>query len=261
VSCQSLLEHVTPHLISVIPLSRAVRYTLADPCQRASTLADTLSATGTGGTVKICTVFVITLLAFSAAANAAVFRFDTDPFQGSTALTTPGRQVVGGEASIAFNIATDVFSLESTVFGTGSQLQFANGLVGNLPTSNVNTVVLQTFDNDNNTATPFAAGNAADLIADRLASGGPGFFIYFNQGLDLPRLVFSTNLNDPTADLKILFRMTNLNGQAGRDAFPQFTAANFQITTVPEPSTMFMIMSAGVFAACRFASRRRRTRV
>jgi hypothetical protein len=162
---------------------------------------------------------------------------------------------VGGEASIVFNIATDVFSLESTVFGVGNQVQFANGLVGSLPASNVNTVVLQTFDNDNNPATPFAAGNAADLIAGQLVSGGPGFFIYFNQGLDLPRLVFSTNLNDPTADLKILFRMTNLTGQAGRDAFPSFTQANFQITTVPEPSAALLLL--GGLAALAFPIRRK----
>ena len=33
---------------------------------------------------------------------------------------------------------------------------------------------------------------------------GPGFFIYFNSGLDLPRLVYSTDLSDNTADLKVL---------------------------------------------------------
>ena len=84
------------------------------------------------------------------------------------------------------------------------------------------------------------------MIANRITTAGPGFFIYFNQGLDLPRLVFSTDLNDPTADLKILFRMTNLTGQGGRDAMPTFTASNFEFTTVPEPSSV-LIMTAGAF--------------
>jgi hypothetical protein len=176
-------------------------------------------------------------------ANATTFRFDTDPFAGSDALTTPGRQVVGGETSINFNIASDIFSLESTVFNAVNQVLFANNVVGSLPTSGVNIVVLQTFDNDNDPTTPFGAGNAANLIAARITSPGAGFFIYFNSGLDLPRLVYSTDLDDNTADLKILFRMTNLSGQSGRDAIPTFTESNFEITTVPVPSTMLLLGS------------------
>lgn len=178
-------------------------------------------------------------------ADATTFRFDTDPFAGSTALTTPGRQVVGGETFIDFNIASDIFSLESTVFSAGNQVLFANNVVGSLPTSGVNIIVLQTFDNDNNPATPFGAGNAANLIADQITSPGAGFFIYFNSGLDLPRLVYSTDLSDNTADLKILFRMTNLTGQGGRDAIPTFNESNFEITNgstpVPEPATMLLL--------------------
>jgi hypothetical protein len=199
----------------------------------------------------------IALLTF-AAANASVFRFDTDPFAGSAALTTPGRQVVAGEAFINFNIATDLFSLESTVFNAGNQVHFVNSTAGSLPTGGINVVVLQTFDNDNNPATPFAAGNAADLIAAQITTPGAGFFIYFNQGLDLPRLVYSTDLNDNTADLKILFRMTNLTGQAGRDAIPSFSAANFELTTTtPEPGTVVTLVSAGLLLA-GYRLRRRR---
>ena len=196
------------------------------------------------------------LLTLSAAASATTFTFNTDPFAGSDALTTPGRQIVGGEAFITFNIATDVYALGQRVFGVGNQVLFANDVAGNLPTSGVNVIVLQSFDNDNNPATPFAAGTAANLIADQITSPGPGFFIYFNQGLDLPRLVFSTDLNDNTADLKILFRMTNLTGQGGRDAIPTFTAANFAII-VPEPSTL-LLLAAGVLGACGHALRRKR---
>lgn len=208
-------------------------------------------------TIFCCIGF--SLLILCSTATAATFRFDTDPFAGSTALTTPGRQVVGGEASISFSIPTDIFSLESTVFGVGGAVNFVNDLAPNLPTGGVNVIVLQTFDNDANPATPFAAGNAATLIANQITTAGPGFFIYFNQGLDLPRLVYSTDLNDSTADLKILFRMTNLTGQAGRDAFPTFSAANFDITTTPEPSNL-LTTAMGISSVCWFFLRRKRAR-
>jgi hypothetical protein len=193
----------------------------------------------------LCTVLIV-VGAFSIV-NATSFRFDTDPFEGSTALTDPGRQIVGGEAFINFDIASDIFSLESTVFNAGNQVFFANDVVGNLPTSGKNVIVLQTFDNDNDPLTIFGAGNAADLIADQITSEGAGFFIYFNQGLDLPRLVFSTDLDDNTADLKVLFRMENLTGLGGRDAIPTFTESNFEITTnpVPEPAT-FLLFGTGL---------------
>ena len=185
---------------------------------------------------------------------ASVRRF---PFAGSTALTAPGRQIVGGEDFISFSIATDVFALDRNVFGVGNQVLFANDVVGNLPSTDVNVIVLQTLDNDNDPATPFAAGTAANLIADQITQSGPGFFIYFNQGLDLPRLVYSTDLSDNTADLKILFRMVNLSGQGGRDALPTFTAANFAL--VPEPSS-YLLMMVGVLLAGGYTLRRGRAR-
>jgi hypothetical protein len=196
--------------------------------------------------ISVLTTVLIVVGTFSIV-NATSFRFDTDPFEGSTALTDPGRQIVGGEAFINFDIASDIFSLESTVFNAGNQVFFANDVVGNLPTSGKNVIVLQTFDNDNDPLTIFGAGNAADLIADQITSEGAGFFIYFNQGLDLPRLVFSTDLDDNTADLKVLFRMENLTGLGGRDAIPTFTESNFEITTnpVPEPAT-FLLFGTGL---------------
>jgi len=203
----------------------------------------------------------IVLLALCSTASAATFRFDTDPFAGSNALTEPGRQVVGGETFIDFSIPMDIFSLESTVFGVSSPVSFVNDVASALPSGGVNTIVLQTFDNDDDPTTPFGAGNAANLIAGQITIPGPGFFIYFNQGLDVPRLVFSTDLSDNTADLKILFRMVNLSGQAGRDAMPTFTADNFVITTIPEPSSLTLMSAAGLIGACCWFVRRRRPRV
>lgn len=201
----------------------------------------------------------VAVLMLNAKANAAPILFDTDPFAGSTALTTPGRQIVANELFTVFDIATDVFTFDASVFGITS-IDFANDVVGNLPTSGVNTVVLRTFDNDNDPMTPFGAGNAANLIADRLTTPAPGVFVYFNQGLDLARLVFSTDLNDNTSDLKVLARLTNLTGQAGRDSFPQFSEANFAISQVPEPSTLSLLIAAGGLLAARSRFRPARSR-
>jgi len=188
---------------------------------------------------------------FGAGANATVFSFQSDPFAGSTALTTPGRQIVGGEPSISFSPATDVFAFDPAIFAVGSQIVFANDLVGNLPTGGLNVVVLETFDNDTDATTPFGAGNAANLIADQITTSGAGFFVYFNSALNLPRLVYSTDLSDNTADLKILTRMTNLVGQSG--ALQDFTAANFEL--IPEPRGVFLLIAA---AGALWAITRRR---
>ena len=191
---------------------------------------------------RLCLLAVAALL--SATAHAAVFSFNTDPFAGSTALTTPGRQVVGGEDFITFSTANDMFSFNPAVFAIGNSLQFASGLAANLPASGVNVIALLSFDDDANAATGFGAGNAANLIATQTTSPGAGFFIYFNSGLDLARLVYSTDLNDNTADLKIVARMTNLSGQAGRTAMSTFSAANFQVNNVPDSGSALMLMLA-----------------
>lgn len=190
------------------------------------------------------------LAATCSTAHATTFTFDQDPFAGTNVRNTPGRQIVGGEDFISFSILQDVFSLDSKAFGTGSSVNFVNATAPNIPIADVNIVVLESFDNDNNPLTPFGAGNVADLIASRIPTPGPGFFVYFNQGLDLPRLVYSTDLSDNTADLKILARMLNLNGQSGRNALPTFSAANFVVTTgAPEPSTISMFGAFGLIGA------------
>lgn len=195
------------------------------------------------------------LLSLAGAAGATTVSFVTDPFAGSDALTTPGRQIVGGEDFLSFDVASDVFAFEPSVFGAGSEILFASGLVGDLPTSGVNVVVLLTTDDDNDPGTPFAAGTAANLIAAQITAPGPGFFVYFNSGLDLPRLVYSVDLSDPTADLKVLARMTNLAGQPG--ALATFTAANFAM--IPEPSSLLLVALPGALAAGGYRRARRRT--
>jgi len=202
---------------------------------------------------------VAVLVAITATARASVTQFNTDPFAGTTVLTAPGRQIVGGELFTTFDIATDVFSFDPSVFGIGDTIHFANGLAGNLPTTGLNVVVLQSFDNDANPGTPFGAGNAANLIADQITSPGPGFFIYFNSGLDLARLVYSTDLSDDTADLKVMARFLNLTGQAGRDAIPTITEANFEVATAPDAGNTLGLLSTAcgalMVAGCTFSRR------
>lgn len=197
------------------------------------------------------------LLTLCSTTYATTFQFDTDPFAGTNVLNTAGRQIVGNEVSINFSIPSDTFSLEASVFGVAGPVNFVNATAPLLPATGVNVVVLQSFDDDANPLTPFGAGNAANLIADKITSPGAGFFIYFNQGLDLPRLVYSTDLSDNSADLKILARMLNLNGDAGRNAVPTFSEANFAISTAaPEPSSFFVILAVGLAAGCYLVRRR-----
>jgi PEP-CTERM motif len=192
-------------------------------------------------------VLVSLLALHTTSAGAAIIPFTTDPFTGSDALTTPGRQIVGGELFTDFDVSTDVFAFDASVFGIGS-ISFANSLVANLPTTGLNVIVLQDLDNDSNAATPFAAGSAANLIAAQITSPGAGFFIYFNQGLNVPRLVYSTDLSDNTADLKVLARLTNLPS----GALPTFTSANFAILQVPEPSSLALLgLGLGSLVALR----------
>jgi hypothetical protein len=96
------------------------------------------------------------LLALCPAALATTFTFNTDPFAGTNVYNTPGRQLVGGEDFLSFSIANDIFSLDSTTFGVGTSVHFVDSTTANIPTSGVNVVVLQDFDNDANPLTPLA---------------------------------------------------------------------------------------------------------
>lgn len=199
-------------------------------------------------------------LVFAASAHANTIKFDTPPFDGTTVLSAPGRQIVGGEFFVNFDIATDSFAFSSAAFGMSGPVNFANDLATNLPAGHINVLVLRDIDNDNNPLTPFGAGNAADLIAAHVTTHGAGFFIYFNQSLDIPRLAYSTDLASSSSDVKILARILNLNGQRGRDAMASFTKDNFtftgQVASVPEPAILWIFVPG--LALVGFASRRRR---
>jgi hypothetical protein len=201
--------------------------------------------------------------ALAGAARADVFSFDQDPFAGTTVLTTAGRQVVqngfqGGVFELTipdFDLANDRIRIDSRVFGVDRPLTGFVGFAADLPDQAFDFIVLRNLDGDPNTAgNQMNAGLAANLIADRLSTSAPGFFFYFNSFLNLPRLVYSTDLGSPTADLRVLARFQNLGGQAGIDALaaggPHLTAG------VPEPAA-WALMIAG-FGLLGGAVRRRR---
>ncbi len=157
--------------------------------------------------------------------------FDTPPFTNSTALTTPGRQVFSGlEKTLpSFDAGTDSFAFDAAAFGLPRYLSVVNATSAGIPAGGANVIVLRETDDDNNPATPFGAGNAATLIASRVATDGPGFFIYHNSSLNVNRLVFSSNLNDPAADLSVLARIASPTGQAAIDALAGFRSGNFLV--------------------------------
>lgn len=186
---------------------------------------------------------LLLLAASAVVAPAAEIVFNTDPFAGTTALTTPGRQVIGNELFLpTFDVNADRFAVDRNIFGIAN-LNFFSGQAGAIPTSGFNLIILQTTDNDANPATPFGAGNAANLIASQITADGPGSFIYHNSGLGLNRLVFSTNLNDATADLKILARMLAPSGNDAIAALGTFGAEDF--AAVPEPATVQLVAAGG----------------
>jgi hypothetical protein len=182
------------------------------------------------------------------AARADTFLFDDDPFAGTTVLTTPGRQVVGGEPSLDYDPDADEIVVDPGVFGIDNEIRLFNGFAALMPDMPFNFVILRTLDADGDSGNGVLlnAGLAADLIAGRLSTDGAGFFVYFNSGLNLPRLVYSTNLSDPTADLKILARFTNLVGDT--DSLENFR--NVSVAVVPEPAAWaLMILGFGAAGA------------
>lgn len=200
------------------------------------------------------TLILISLAASTlAAANAtaSTVAFSSDPFAGSTALTTPGRQVVGANERFlaSFDTYADQFVVDNTFLNIGTSVAFSNNFAANLATGGLNVIVLRDTDNDANPSTAFNAGTAANLIAARISTPGPGLFIYWNSGLSVNRLVYSTNLDDNTADLAILARITSPTGAAAIAELAAFNSGNFAI--VPAPASAAFLALGGLAMARR----------
>ena len=165
-------------------------------------------------------------------AGADVFSYAGDPFAGQD-VSAPERQIIGDdEDSITdFNFNEDTYRLNATDFDITGDVNFV-GLDANaedaLIAPGTNVVVLLNSDDDGNLNTAFQAGNAADQIAEITSEDGAGFFIYSNSGLEVNRLVYSSNLNDANADLKVISRQTDLTGADAIAALDDFSADNFE---------------------------------
>ncbi len=178
-----------------------------------------------------------------------VFAFSGDPFDGAD-VSAADRQIIGNEDTIEdFNFAEDTYQFNAGDFGITGDVSFA-AVDANDPNAQIpagaNVIVLLNSDNDADPGTPFLAGTAAGQIANLVDQPGPGIFVYFNSNLQLNRVVYSSDLSDPTADLSILSRQTDLTGQDAIDALASFSADNFQFVNVQDaPAVTFNEASDG----------------
>lgn len=169
-------------------------------------------------------------------AGADAFVFAGDPFDGVATDPTDGvRQVVGNEDSITdFQQGRDRFELDAEDFAISDTLVFQS-LDANADGADVdpgaNVIVLRNANNGdvdgNGDPLPFNAVQAAEQIAALTEDAGAGFFVYFNTGLGVNRLVYSTDLSDADADLKIVARLTDVEDQDAIDALAGFSADDF----------------------------------
>ncbi|MEO0449271.1 MAG: CHRD domain-containing protein [Pseudomonadota bacterium] len=134
----------------------------------------------------------------------------------------------------------DAYSLNAADFGVEGDVSFQSldaNAEGASIAAGTNVIVLLNSDNDDNPDTPFLAGTAAAQIAELTESDGAGFFVYWNSNLGVNRLVYSTNLNDASADLRIVARQSDLEGQDAIDALSSFSAENFVFDSDPGTAT------------------------
>ena len=165
--------------------------------------------------------------------GADVLIYNGDPFEGAD-VSAEGRQIVGGEDTITdFDFDSDAYQFNAADFGLEPEVSFvsldANAEGAEIP-AGANVIVLLNSDNDSDAGTVFNAGAAAAQIASLVEDPGPGFFVYFNSGLGVNRLVYSTDLSSADADLKIVSRQSDLQGQEAIDALASFTADNFVLS-------------------------------
>lgn len=188
-----------------------------------------------------------------------------------------------------FDVATDVFLLDTGVFQVNGPLVFANAVGGNPGqfgiaddpntfASNANFIVLQNFDNNDTNGFPanwdnsFNARRALEAIAANTHGDRPGFYMYWNEKLGVNRLVYTNNLNDGGGSISVLFAQNSPNlllnsddlslsatfrpeANANFNLLKSFTAAN--VSAVPEPSSLVCIASVFGLALLRRARARR----
>lgn len=161
--------------------------------------------------------------------------------------------IVGGAPQTpvaSFDLTSDIFSIVAETFGVSAPLSFQNILAsgGNVSDS-ANVIVVQ------NTASTFNARTAVQTIAANTGADRPGFFVYFNTGLSIDRLVFAANLNDPNSVLQILAAIQSPTGADALSRLSQFSAANFRFVETPLPAAAPLFL--GALAAFGVTARRK----
>jgi hypothetical protein len=137
------------------------------------------------------------------------------------------RQVVNTPDIINdWDIYEDRIAIDASDFGVSKHLDLFSGSASDIPETGVNFVVLQDTDNDANAATPFNAGAAASLIAASLDTPGSGFFIYHNSALQINRVVYSSDLSDPNADISVVANLANVTGADALAQLAMFSDAH-----------------------------------
>jgi hypothetical protein len=188
----------------------------------------------------------VVLFMFVTTVSGARLVFTNNPLPGVPSAVGQIFNGAGGGPVFSFDPPADLIVFDPAAFGVNS-IDFASGNTTDpgFPTGDLTVAVVRNAG---------AARAAATVLGDQLTTSGPGFFIYFNAGLNVPRLVFSRDLGDPNADLAILARFNNLSGQ--NSALDAITAGNF--AQVPEPSGI--LLTSGAIAALGFLTVRRRAR-
>lgn len=123
-------------------------------------------------------------------------------------------------------IGEDRFVFDTEVFGVTGNKKVSVSLAADIK-AGANVIVLQDTDNDANAATVFNAGAAASLIAENVDVDGAGFFVYWNSALGINRLVYSENLNEATADIRVLANINTLAGAEAIAALDDFAGRDF----------------------------------
>ena len=164
-----------------------------------------------------------------------IFGYADNPFQGED-VSDPERQIIAEEDFITdFDFTEDRYLINARDFKIDGNVDFTAVDSNDADAAiepGTNIVTLLNSDNDNDSDTPFIAGTAANEIAELTTEDGAGLFIYYNSDLKLNRLVYSSNLNDADADLKIISRQTDLTGEDAVDALGDFSADNFDFENV-----------------------------
>jgi Ca2+-binding RTX toxin-like protein len=154
--------------------------------------------------------------------------FGDQAFESAAVIPGDGIRQVENTPDILtdWTIGEDRFLFDAEVFGVTGNKKVSVGAAEDIR-SGANVIVITDTDNDGNAATAFNAAAAASLIAGNVDADGAGFFVYWNSALGINRLVYSENLNEATADLRVLGNINTLSGAEAIAALDDFSGRDF----------------------------------